>query len=153
MKIIKKGLTVLIFCVFCFCIRKKHQEKELVIHYFELTNRISEKYYRVKNNKNLYGEDLLDSLRVTYYKNGRINGISFYNSGQLDGWQIIYDDDGKKLKELLWIADMAKESSETVKIINYNYYDNGMLEGIYISDREGKIISETTYDKNGRIIP
>lgn len=139
--------------LFAYCNKNKNNEKELIFEYSGFKKRISEKHYRLKNKKNLYGEDILDSLRVTYYKNGKINGISFYNLGQLDGWEIVYDDDGKKLKEALWEADMTKGCSETIKIINYSYYDDGKLEGIYTCDKDGKIISEITYDKEGNIIP
>ena len=154
MSIVKYVFIAILF-IFSQCTQKKwtNEDRELVVKQLGLKKWTYEKYYRIKNKKNWLGEDLLDSIRITYYKSGRLNGIEYYNDDLLDGWSISYDEDGKILIKQLWEADFRKRTSETVKIINYGYYEDGKLATIYVCDKSGKVISETAYDRNGKIIP
>ena len=137
------------------CKEKQHTnaDRELVVKYRGYKKHLDEKYYKLKDKKNSFGEDILDGIRIIYYENGKINGIENYNEGLLDGWCISYDSIGNKITEDLWEANVRKGTTETIKIINYGYYEDGKLATIDICDKTGKVVSETSYDKNGNIIP
>ena len=149
------SFAIIISLLFTRCKEEQHTDKdrELVITYLGFKKRLHEKYYKLKNKKNSLGEDILDGVRLVYYKNGKLNGIENYKDGLLDGWDYSYDTDGKKLGEILWKANFSNNTSETIIVINYSYYEDRKLATIYVCDKTGKVVSETSYDKNGNIIP
>ena len=149
------SFAIIISLLFTRCKEEQHTDKdrELVVKYLGFKKRLDEKYYKLKNKKNGLGDDILDGTRIIYYESGRINGIENYNNGLLDGWAISYDHSGNKISEELWEANFRNEKSETIKIINYGYYEDGRLATIDICDKTGKVVSETSYDRNGNVIP
>jgi antitoxin component YwqK of YwqJK toxin-antitoxin module len=130
----------------------KEPERELVFKYQGFKKHLVEKYYKVKDKKNSLGEDVRDGLTVNYYLNGYVNGVCFYDNDYLSGWETIYDEDGRKLTEKLWEPNRSKGTSETIKIINYGYYDNNKLESIIECDVNGKVVSTKSYDKTGKFL-
>jgi antitoxin component YwqK of YwqJK toxin-antitoxin module len=151
----KYFFAILILFIAIQCNKQRHSEdeRELVVNYVGYKKYLSEKYYKLKGKKNWLGEDVLDGIRIVYYRSGRINGIENWTDGYLDGWSMSYDETGKKIVEQLWEANFRSGTTETIKIINYGYYDDGKLATIYICDKSGNVVSETAYDKNGKVIP
>lgn len=146
----------IIFLMLIFGCKEKvynSENRELVVKYVGFKKRLYEKYYRLKNKKNSLGEDILDGVRIIYCENGKLNGLENYKEGLLDSWNYTYDCDGKIITEELWKANINQGTTETIKIINYGYYENGKLATIDICNETGKVISKTAYDRNGKIIP
>jgi antitoxin component YwqK of YwqJK toxin-antitoxin module len=141
--------------LFSQCKEKRHtnEDREQVTKYRGYKKYLDEKYYKLKNKKNSFGEDILDGVRIIYYESGRMMGIENYSNGLLDGWAYSYYEDGRILKEALWEADFSNNTTETIKIINYGYYEDGKLATIDVCDETGKVVSQTAYDRNGKIIP
>jgi hypothetical protein len=149
------SFIIIIFILFSKCTEKQHtnEDRELVVKYIGFKKRISEKYYRLKGKKNVLGEDILDGVRIIYCKNGNLNGVENYKEGLLDNWSYTYDCNGKKITEELWEANFSNNTAETIKIINYGYYEDGKLATIDVCNKTGKVVFQTAYDRNGNIIP
>ncbi len=155
MTLMKYSFAILIIFVAIQCGKKRHSadERELVVNYVGYKKHLSEKYYKLKGKKNSLGEDVLDGMRIIYCENGKLNGIENYNEGLLDEWSFTYDCNGKIITEELWEANVSSGTTETIKIINYGYYEDGKLATIDVCDKTGKVVSETAYDRNGKVIP
>lgn len=153
--LMKYSFAILIIFVTIQCGKKRHpaSDKELVINYVGYKKHLTEKYYKLKDKKNWLGQDVIDGYRITYYRSGRVNGIETYIDGYLDGWSISFDESRKKIIEKLWEANFRDGTTETIKIINYGYFEDGKLATIIICDESGHVVSETAYDRNGKVIP
>ena len=93
--------------------------------------------------KKQYNNGKLDGKYIRWYDNGNIESIKYFSSNSLHGTTTYWDKNGVKTYETIY--NHNKNVKSTV------CRDDGSIE--YITyDKEGKILTDKCYDKNGKLI-